>query len=84
MGRIVHEIEVDGKKLKALFDTGSVRSYIRCELCPAVTHKVPPIHVALGGRELILTERCDIVATIEGLGFAFNAYPIEEIFHLCG
>jgi len=79
VGRIVYEIEVEGKKLKALFDTGSVRSYIRSELKPDVTHKVPPIHVALGSKELILTERCDIVATIEGLGFAFNAYPIDEI-----
>ncbi len=79
MGRIVHEIEVDGKNLKALFDTGSIRSYIRSEFRPEVTHKVPPIHVALGGQELTLTQRCDIVATIEGLGFAFNAYPIDEI-----
>jgi len=79
MGRIVHEIEVDGKKLKALFDTGSMRSYIRSEFRPEITHKVRPVHVALGGNELILTERCDIVATIEGLEFAFNAYPIDEI-----
>jgi hypothetical protein len=79
MGRIVHEIEVDGKKLNALFDTGSVRSYIRSEFRPPVTHKVRPLHVALGGRELILTERCDIIATIDGLEFAFTAYPIDEI-----
>lgn len=79
MGRIVYEIGVDSKKLKALFDTGSLRSYIRSEFCPEVTHKIPPIHVALGGKELTLTQRCDIVATIEGLVFAFNAYPIDEI-----
>lgn len=34
MARIVKEIEAGGRKLKALFDTGSVYTYIREEVAP--------------------------------------------------
>jgi hypothetical protein len=32
MGRIVREMLIDGRKVRALFDTGSERSYIRGKL----------------------------------------------------
>jgi hypothetical protein len=34
MGRIVREMLIDGRKVRALFDTGSERSYIRGEVAP--------------------------------------------------
>lgn len=79
MARIVREIEVNGKILKALFDTGSLRSYILTKFRPKVVHKVEPIHVALGGNELILDRCCYIVARIEGLEFTFSAYLVDNL-----
>lgn len=79
MGRIVHEIEVSGKKVKALFDAGSLRSYIRREFGPPTTRKVSAIRVGLGGKTVLLDSRCDLTATIDGLEFDFTAYLIEEI-----
>lgn len=79
MGRIVYEIEVADKKIKALFDTGSLRSYILSKFRPPTARKVSPIRVALGGRTIMLDERCDLTARIDGLEFDFTAYLIEEI-----
>lgn len=79
MARIVCEIEVDGKRLKALFDTGSLRSYVRSEFRPPTTLKVSPLRVDIGGKRLTLEERCEMKAMIEGLEFDFTAYLIDEI-----
>jgi len=79
MGRIVYGIEVAGKKLKALFDTGSLRSYILSQFRPPSTRKVSPIRVGLGGKTILLNDRCDSTAKIDGLEFDFTAYLIEEI-----
>lgn len=79
MARIVREIEVNGQKLKALFDSGSLRSYIREVFSPGITHRVLPLRVGLGGRERILEERCDVIAKLERLEFAFNAYVVDDV-----
>lgn len=79
MSRFVQEIEVGGKKLKALFDTGSLRSYIRREFLPSPARKVSPIFVGLGGKTVQLDDRCDLTAKIDGLEFDFTAYAINEI-----
>lgn len=50
MARIVRESEVAGRKLKALFDTCSLRSYIKADFRPPAYRKVTPITVGLGGR----------------------------------
>jgi hypothetical protein len=47
--RICREIEVEGRKLNALFDSGAVYSYVRRELRPASTRSIPPRTVGLGG-----------------------------------
>jgi len=64
MARIVKEIKVEGKRLKALFDNGSLRSYITAEFRPSVSRKVSPITVGLGGVVRRLDERCDLTATL--------------------
>ena len=48
MSRIVKEIEIGGKNLKAIFDNGSLRSYIKAEFCLPTARKVKPITVGLG------------------------------------
>lgn len=79
MGRIVYDIDVNGKKLKALFDTGSLRSCIRNEFRPPTILKVSPLRVDIGGRRVTLEERCEMTAIIDGLEFDFTAYLIDEI-----
>jgi len=77
--RIVKEIKVGGQTLKALFDSGALRSYIKEEFRPATTRKVKPITVGLGGETHYLDERCDLTATIDGLEFDMTAYIVREL-----
>lgn len=49
MARIVKEVEVGGRNLRTLFDTGSLRSYIEAEFRPPSARNVKPITVGLGG-----------------------------------
>lgn len=79
MSRIVKDIEIGGRQLKALFDTGSTRSYITAEFCPGTYRRVPPIRVGLGGIERRLDQRCDLTAKIEGLEFDMVAYVVDEL-----
>lgn len=79
MSRIVREIEVGGKKLKALFDSGSLRSYITTVSRPPSYRKVTPISVGLGGKYRRLDERCDVTARINGLEFDMTAYIVEDL-----
>ena len=79
MTRIVKEIKVGGRTLRALFDSGSLRSYIKAEFRPPTARKVKPIRVGLGGEVRELDERCDLTATIDGLEFDMTAYVIEQL-----
>jgi hypothetical protein len=87
MARIVKEIKIEEKRLKALFDNGSLRSYITAEFRPPVSRKVSPIPglsvanvtVGLGGVVRRLDERCDLTATIDGLEFDMMAYVVKDL-----
>ena len=79
MARIVKEMEAQGKPLKALFDSGSLRSYIRAEFRPPSSRKVSPITIGLGGVIRRLDERCDLTVRIDGLEFDMTAYIVEEL-----
>ena len=79
MSRIVKEIGVEGRQLRALFDTGSLRSYVTVESRPSVTRKGRPISVGLGGTVRQLDERCDFTATIDDLEFDMTAYVVQEL-----
>jgi len=79
MARIVKEIEVAGRRLKALFDTGSLHSYIKAEFPLPASRRVTPISVGLGGTVRRLDERCDLTATIDGLEFDVTAYAVDEL-----
>lgn len=65
--------------MKALFDTGSLRSYLRAEFRPLFSWKVPPITVGLGGEVRRVDERCGLTAKIDGLEFDMTAYIIGEL-----
>ena len=79
MTRIVKDIDVEGRPLKALFDTGSLRSYVRAEFRPPATRRVSPITVGLGGTVRELNERSDFTARIGDLEFDMTAYIVEEL-----
>jgi hypothetical protein len=79
MSRIVKQIRIDGTSLQALFDTGSLRSYIAEEFRPPTTRSVPPVAVGLGGDVRQLDERCDVTASIEGLQFDLTAYIVDRL-----
>ena len=79
MARTFKNIEIEGKAAFALFDTGSLRSYVKKEFASGVRQRVPPFKVGLGGKTLELDEVCLLNSTIEGLGFDIKAYPVEGI-----
>ena len=77
--RVFKEIKVGDKKVYALFDTGSMRSYIKKELISDKKFKIKPFEVGLGGKSYEIEEACILLCSIDGLEFDVKAYPIEEI-----
>jgi hypothetical protein len=79
VSRTFVEIEIEGKKAYALFDTGSMRSYVRREFSSNVKRKITPFDVGLGGRAYRVTEACLIECAIDGLPFDIEAHPVEDL-----
>ena len=77
--RILRTIEMEGRRLTALFDTDSARSYIASEHRPDSTRTVTPISVVIGGRRRLLDERCNFAAGIDGLEFDMTAYVVDGL-----
>ena len=73
------EIEIDGKRAYALFDTGSIPSYIRREFSSDVKRKITPFNVGLGGRIYRVMEVCLVECAINGLPFDIEAHPVEDL-----
>jgi hypothetical protein len=79
MARTFREIEVEGKRAHVLFDTGSMRSYVRREFASDVRWRTIPFKVGLGGKIYEIREACALNCSIEGLGFDIEAHPVEEL-----
>lgn len=81
MARIIKEIEIEGKKAMALFDTGATFTYVRNELLDNVqkTRLLKSYTVALGGRRIEVKETTLLQGKIEGLYFDTEGIPIDEI-----
>jgi len=79
--RIVKEIEIEGKKARALFDTGSLHTYASRWLLEGVPIRTlsKAYSVALGGRTIEVKEYCAIEGSIEGLVFHSEVIPIDEV-----
>ena len=85
--RIVREIEIEGKEAMALFDSGSFHTYVVKELfhdVPVHLISIAPYKVAIGGREIIVTESCIVRGKIEGLAFHTEATPIDSLGKIDG
>jgi len=79
--RIVKKIEIEGRKVKALFDTGSLHSYISRRFLEGVPIRIlsMPYKVALGGKIIKVKEFCSVEGKIEGLVFHTEVIPIEKV-----
>jgi len=67
VARTFRNIQIEGKETYVLFDTGSVRSYVREEFASQVRQKVAPFTVGSGGSSLRVNESCLVNCAIEGL-----------------
>jgi len=81
MGRIIKEIEIEGQRAVALFDTGAVYTYVRASLVAHTPRAavVPPIRVTLGGQSIPIREQCFVNGKIEGLDFLTDAVPVADL-----
>ena len=79
--RIVKEVEIEGKRAEALFDTGSFHTYITKRLLEDVSIRpvLRPYKVALGGKTIEVKEHCLINGKIEGLDFSTYGIPIDDL-----
>lgn len=84
--RILKEIEIEGKKANALFDTGSLHTYVSRRLLEDVPIRTisEPYKVALGERIIEVKEYCSIEGRIEGFVFHTEVIPIEEVGRVDG
>ncbi|MEW6557163.1 MAG: hypothetical protein AB1349_07400 [Elusimicrobiota bacterium] len=83
MSRIIKEIEIEGKKATALFDTGAYHTYIRREYLANIPQRIvsvpEPYNMALGGRIIEVKELSIAFGKIEGLGFDAEVVPVDTL-----
>lgn len=81
VARPVRIVQINGQSARTLFDTGSIRSYIRSGLVRALprVRLSKPVSVGLSGRVLSLKTTCLVEAQLEGYPFDFQAYPVQRI-----
>ena len=84
--RIIKEVEVEGKRAEALFDTGSLHTYVTRSLLEGVPihHLLQPYKVAMGGKVIQVKEHCLINGKIEGLDFSTHGIPIDDLGRVDG
>lgn len=78
MSRLIKTIEIEGKPVKALFDTGAFHTYVKRSYLEGVPTRsvTKPYEVALGGETIEIRERALINGKIEGLDFDASVVPV--------
>jgi hypothetical protein len=79
MARTFKNIQIGGKEAFVLFDTGSIRSYVRKEFSSKIKWRISPFRVGLGGYSFKVNEACALNCEIEGLEFDIEAHPVEDL-----
>jgi hypothetical protein len=81
MARIIKEIEIEGQRAVALFDTGAMYTYVREGLVKQTPRHpvVPPVRVMLGGQSLEIREQCFMNGKIDGLDFSTDTVPVADL-----
>ena len=84
--RVIKEIEIEGRRVNALFDTGAINTYIeRSIVADAPRGKVLRSYkVGFGGEEIEVKEGCFFRGKIEGLEFDGEAIPVEKRWKIDG
>jgi hypothetical protein len=78
MSRVIKTIEIEGKPLIALFDTGAFHSYVLRKHLKGIPSRTVkrPFEVTLGGDTFVVRELTVVNGKIEGLDFATTVVPI--------
>ncbi|MFQ6043822.1 MAG: retropepsin-like aspartic protease [Candidatus Poribacteria bacterium] len=83
MGRIYEFVEVDGKRLNTLFDSGAVRTYITRKSAEKIGLKIERLkeafEVGLGGRARKINECCLVQGNIKDNPFNLISWVVEEL-----
>ncbi len=84
--RITREIEIEGKRAIALFDTGSMHTYVRKHLLAGISSWtiLKPYRVAIGGKSIEVEKIYHVNGKIEGLDFDTEVLSIDEIGEING
>jgi len=79
--RIVKEIEIEGRKALALFDTGAFHSYVLRRLLDGIPVQKLPVSykVGLGGEAIEVKEFCALLGKIEGYVFDAKVNVVENL-----
>ena len=79
--RIIKEIEIEGRSAIALFDTGSMHTYVSSRLLEGIPIRTlsEAYKVALGGRIIEVDRHCSVEGKIEGLVFHTEVIPIDSV-----
>jgi len=82
----MREIEIEGKRAIALFDTGSMHTYVREHLLIGIPSWtiLKPYRVAIGGKSIEVQKIYHVNGRIEGLDFDTEVLPIDEIGKING
>ena len=83
MGRVFDSIEVNDVSIRALFDSGSRRSYITRPAVVSAGLEVrtlrSPFRVGLGGQSRSLEEYCHVEGTLGGFDINFVTYLVDSL-----
>jgi hypothetical protein len=83
MGRIYECVEINGKRLNTLFDSGAVRSYITRKSAQEASLKIEKLKTAfktaLGGKIQVIDEYCVVQGEIKGNPFYITSNIIDEL-----
>jgi len=81
MGRIFGIIQVDGKRFRTLFDSGSTNTYVTDEVAKKFKRSrlLVPRTTGIGGRRRRSVETCELTGKLEGKTIEMEAYILDEI-----
>lgn len=81
MGRVRTYVEVDGRRVWALFDTGARNTYVVADVAGSMAKAAlrRPEPSALGRKTHLVTHECLLVGAVEGYNFSVDARIVPEI-----
>jgi hypothetical protein len=85
LSRIIKEINIEGERVTALFDTDSERSYVvKKRVKSSYCKNIAGFGVTLDGKRHKIKQRCLYRCEIDGLPFSMSAHLIDGIGEIDG